>query len=250
MKISWQVTDRDVKRVKRFVAEYKDDPFVQRRRQRNLGKQRKRITREVFWVNLVSCLLTTQQRSGPDTPVNLFRRTKPYPLGYKLCVEQDDLEAFALATLTEAGGIRRTTRIAEEIRHNLGILEDGLWKQVFHQLRDLQNKRSRMAERVAAEFIADSFKGIGPKQSRALLQAMGLTRWEIPIDSRITKWLKEFGFPLCPTTASLSDRGYYNLVVDGLQYLCRKARVYPCILDAAIFASFDKGRWSEEKMAF
>lgn len=250
MKLSWQVTDRDIRKLKLFVAEYKDDPFVLRRKQRNLGKEKKRISKVKFWHAMVACLLTTQQRSGPDTPINRFIRNKPFLLGYKTCQAKLDLEKFIVATLTEFGGIRRTNNIARELNYNLGLLEDCLWKQVFQQLRDLQNQRTAKAERATASFIAECFKGFGPKQSRNLLQDLGLIRWEILIDSRTTKWLKGFGFPVCPSAAALSDPGYYNLVVNGLQHLCRKARVYPCILDAAIFTSFDKGRWSEEKMTF
>ena len=148
------------------------------------------------------------------------------------------------------GGIRRTNSIARELSFNLAILEEGHWSQVFLVLRELRKKRSAKAERNAAAFIADNFKGFGPKQSRNLLQSLGLTRWEILVDSRTVKWLDEFGFPLHPSSSSLSDPEYYNLVVDGLQALCRKARIYPCILDAAIFTSFDQGQWAAGKMAF
>lgn len=41
----------------------------------------------------------------------------------------------------------------------------------------------------AANFIQDRFKGFVPKQSRNLFQTTGLSRYETPIDSRITKWL-------------------------------------------------------------
>src|SRR3712207_8726784 len=39
--------------------------------------------------------------------------------------------------------------------------------------------------------IDDSLKGFGPKQSRNLLQGLGLTRYEIPIDIRITRWFND-----------------------------------------------------------
>jgi hypothetical protein len=38
----------------------------------------------------------------------------------------------------------------------------------------------------------------------------------------------------------LSDQAYYRFVLDGFQRLCATSRVYPCVLDAAIFASFDR----------
>ncbi len=82
-------------------------------------------------------------------------------------------------------------------------------------------------ERNIANYVA-IHKGFGPKQSRNLLQALGLTRFEIPIDSRVTKWLNEFGFPIrfecnclgltCP---------YYEFVSDGVKALCARCEVFP-----------------------
>ena len=46
----------------------------------------------------------------------------------------------------------------------------------------------------------------------------------------------------------LSDKGYYHFVSDGIQELCLKANVYPCILDAAIFSSFDEDDWNENNI--
>jgi hypothetical protein len=96
--------------------------------------------------------------------------------------------------------------------------------------------------------MEDKFKGFGPKQSRNLLQGLGLSRFEIPIDSRITKWLNAIGFPLKLTANALQDRNYYNFVSDGFQKLCEACEIMPCVLDAAIFSSFDEGKWTEENV--
>ena len=81
-----------------------------------------------------------------------------------------------------------------------------------------------------------------------MLQMLGLTRHEIPLDSRIVKWLNEFGFPIRLTAASLADENYYQFVGDGFQALCRAAGVLPCLMDAAIFSSIDKSGWGDEIM--
>ena len=95
-----------------------------------------------------------------------------------------------------------------------------------------------------------SFKGFGPKQSRNLLQGLGISRFEIPIDSRITKWLNSIGFPVKLTANALQDRNYYNFVSDGFQKLCEACDIMPCVLDAAIFSSFDEGKWTEENVVW
>ncbi len=105
-------------------------------------------------------------------------------------------------------------------------------------------------ERRAAEFIDAKFVGFGPKQSRNLLQWLGLSRYETPIDSRITKWLNDFGFPVRLSGTALSDPSYYDFVSDGVQRLCEVCKITPCVLDAAIFSSFDQGKWTEENLAY
>ena len=57
-------------------------------------------------------------------------------------------------------------------------------------------------ERETARWIASRLVGFGPKQSRNLLQSLGLGRYEIPLDSRF-------------------------------------AHLYPCMLDAAVSASME-----------
>jgi thermostable 8-oxoguanine DNA glycosylase len=124
-------------------------------------------------------------------------------------------------------------------------LEKELWSRVVEVVDELRLSSTPRSEREAADFIADHFKGFGPKQSRNLLQSLGLTRYEIPIDSRITKWLNDFGFPVRLSAGALADRNYYDFVSEGFQQLAAQSEIYPCVLDAAIFASFDRGGWSE-----
>ena len=49
-----------------------------------------------------------------------------------------------------------------------------------------------------------------------------------------------FGFPVTLTASPLQDQNYYNLVSDGFRQLCEACKIMPCVLDAAIFSSFDK----------
>ena len=71
-------------------------------------------------------------------------------------------------------------------------------------------------------------------ESRLLLQTMGLTKYEIPVDSFVSEWLNDFGFPVRLSSNALQDRHFYHFVSEGIQLLCNKAGIYPCVLDAAI----------------
>lgn len=246
MKILWQVSSKDVEKVKDIVKLHKNNNFVQARIKRNLAKTKPRITKSVFWRHLVSCLVTTQQRAGPGSVVNKFIKSNSFLLRYSLCKCKARLEYSAQKELSKYR-LRRSNVIAKEIRENLTYLETH-WKEISGQLNELRTKQNIRTERKAAGYFKEKFKGIGPKQSRNLLQTMGLTRYEIPIDSRITKWLNSFGFPVKLTSQVLSDENYYNFISDGIQSLCRESNLYPCVLDAAIFSSFDKQEWIEENI--
>lgn len=245
MKHTWIIEPTDIEKVKAFLDLHRDDPLVRQRIEWNLRNEKPAVNKGDFWQELVACLLTTQQRSGPTSAVTRFITTTPFPLAYKTCTAQASVERFAKAKLTEFGGLRRTNLIAGEIATNLSRLEGGLWERTFETLGTLRSNKDVGPERKAANFIDDNFAGFGPKQARNLLQSLGLTRHEIPIDSRITKWLNDFSFPVRLSASALADRNYYSFILNGFQALCRECEVAPCVLDAAIFASFDGGGWTE-----
>lgn len=257
MKFIWQIEDNDIRRVKNFYNKQKNNSFVLRRVRRNVGKNIPDFSREIFWNAMISCLLTTQQRSGPNSSVTKFICSNPFPLDYSRCKEKkaDNLQKFIEKTIRDFGGLRRGKNIGKEVDNNFHWLEGGGWYDIEKMYREL-NSEDKKVERKWAEFLIDKdsknrkikrLKGFGPKQSRNLLQSLGLTKYEIPIDSRSTKWLRKFGFPITLSAGALADRNYYNFVLDALQKLCEGSSVYPCILDAAIFSSFDK-EWPEDKL--
>jgi hypothetical protein len=117
--------------------------------------------------------------------------------------------------------------LAGETSTNLTKLEDNLWGPTLDILDSLRTNKIIGLEREAADFIDNHFAGFGPKQSRNQLQSLGLTQHEIPIDSRITKWLNQFGFPVRLSASALADPNYYCFVMDGFQALCRACDVGP-----------------------
>jgi hypothetical protein len=51
------------------------------------------------------------------------------------------------------------------------------------------------------------------------------------------------------SATALADRNYYNFVLDGFQKICEACDIYPCVMDAAIFSSFDE-EWPEDKLVW
>lgn len=245
MRHSWQISAADVKRVRDFVAAQSDRQFVKKRlasiRGRKSPPQKDRV-----WYGMTGCLLSTQQRSGPGSATTRLLAQRPFPLAYRTVSQQRNVQAYTAKVLKQAGGIRRTDTIASEVARNVKLLEDGLWPELMRRLDDLRKRTIASHEAATADFIREHLHGFGPKQSRNLLQGLGLSRYEIPIDSRITKWLDAFGFPVPLSAMGLGDPGYYAFISEGIQALCRAASVLPCMLDAAIFVSYDKEEWPDD----
>ncbi len=252
MKIIWQFDSEALAKAKDFFTKQQDDFFVHRRIAANLAQEKPPVTRDDFWHRMIGCLLTSQQRAGPNSPTTKFLILKPFPLSYSVCKQHDDLIEFASRTMGEFGGLRYYNNISKYLALNLDFLEDGRWNTVFERLEEVRRNSTPRTERRAAAFIDKTLKGFGPKQSRNLLQGLGLSRHEIPIDSRITDWLNSMGFPvkLGAKKNALQDENYYNFVSEGFQRLCGAIDVMPCVMDAAIFSSFDDGGWNEENVVW
>lgn len=249
MEFQWDITNNDISRLRDFVAQHQN-PFVTRRISRNIDRQNVRVDKDAVLKNIIMCLLTTQQRSGPNTPIGKFLRQNPFPLTDKSISRQPDTNKFVRQTLQQHGLNRYINRIPKFFVDNYKILQTTKWALVDTLTNELNQQASREKERAIADSLHDTFSGFGPKQSRNFLQALGLTKYEIPIDSRITTWLNDFGFPVALSSTALQDKGYYHFVSDGIQTLCNHADIYPCVLDATIFASFDNGQWTEENTIY
>lgn len=249
MKLLWQIEDSDIQKVKVFYESQKSNAFVLNRIERNVKKVLPQFSKDLFWEAMISCLITTQQRSGPNSSVTKFICTKPFPLNYPKCSTCSELWNTVEETITVFGGLRRGKSIGEEVQFNYKWLQNGGWNIVQEIVEDMSHNQRKDVERKSAELIIDNLKGFGPKQSRNLLQSLGLIVFEIPVDSRITKWLTSFGFPVKLSATALSDKNYYNLVLDGFQEICEACEIYPCVMDAAIFSSFDE-EWPKDRLTW
>jgi len=106
MKLLWQIEDGDIQKVKSFYDAQKNNAFVFNRIERNLKKVLPPFSKDLFWEAMISCLLTTQQRSGPDGSVTKFISTKPFPLNYAKCQAASDLPKMVEESITALGGLR------------------------------------------------------------------------------------------------------------------------------------------------
>jgi len=239
MKLNWEINRTDISRLQSFFEASKDFPMVKERRLKNIERKGLDISKENFWVSSIMCLMTTQQRSSADSPISKFNRQSPHPFSLEICSAKSNLDKYVEQSLKKFGGIRRINKIASEVQFNFQYLKSTKWLLFDNIKAELTNNSDKALERKYSLEVADKLKGFGPKQSRNLLQHMGLTVYEIPLDSRVIKWFNDFGFPLTLSSTALQDNNYYNFVLDGIHKLCDQAEIKPCLLDAAIFSDYD-----------
>ena len=249
MKSEWIIEVSDIKKVQEIVHLQKDDKLVRERYKNNVKRPAPKFNKENFWESMINCLITTQQKSGPGSKVEGFAQMEPYPLIYSKCSNHTAPDKY-IAGIVQKHGLRLGNNIGKYARKNLIWLETGGWSNIseivseLRKTRKLENQDFRVAvsvERKAVNDVRDNLTGFGPKQSRNLLQDMGYTRFEIPIDSRIMKWInKEIDFPMRLSAGSMSCPAIYDWILDGIQKLCKESEILPCILDASIFSSFNR----------
>lgn len=203
---------------------------------------------EELWRESVMALLTSQQRATANSAVETFLRSNPFPLALQTYKELRDADVDAIL-----GRFRFHKKITLQLRRNHGWLfcEGQGWTLIEPKLNELLQQRNsppdlshKNLERTVAQLLADKLKGIGPKQSRNLLQSIGLTRYEIPLDSRVVGWLREnLEWNICKESLSNSDS--YEELLDRVQAACQSAGVLPAAFDAAAFVLWKPKKSSE-----
>lgn len=246
MKFEFQIEQSDIQAVVNIINENKCQEFVIERVRRNVEGSLSDVSQEEIWQTQMMCLLTSQQRSGTNSPVSRFLEEKPFQISLEMCKNADSIENFLNSRLMNFGGIRFSNNISKRATANFDKLEKGGWEEIIEWLEKLKSQRMEPPhtshyhlERCAAKYMSQ-YEGFGPKQSRNFWQALGLMRYEFVLDSRITAWLKNNQFPVPLSATALGDEGYYLFLSDILRELCNRANVLPCILDAAIFINSDK----------
>lgn len=240
MNPTWEIDEGTLSRWRDFVEENSKNQVVLNRRQRNVKREGICLSKSNLWHVFVGCQVTTQQRSGPDTPVSRFLRSGSVALNYAECRRSAALHKLLESEFTKAG-LRRSPTMASNLSQILGLLENGEWKTLVQHLKTIESNTTKGKElKVVSYLQSKKYPGLGPKQARNFIQWVGLSRYEIPLDSRVLKKLKEFGCTFVPRATALSDETVYRFVQAGVQQIAASLEIYPCILDACIFSSFDE----------
>jgi hypothetical protein len=239
---AWIGTHSEADVIRATVEGSQGDPLE--RRKSNVEGTIAQPSAEGFWKWLVISLLSSQQKYGKGSPVwKLENGVDEFPL---------PLSEFASLDRSEIDRrlhrFRFHARITDQLiaNHRWLFGDANGWKQIqsvldglFQQRNDHPVFEHAKFERKAANMLANSLAGIGPKQARNLLQSLGLTRYEIPLDSRIAGWLTvRLGWSICIEALSRPD--YYEDLLNRVQASCEAAGVLPTVFDAAAFDEMGK----------
>jgi thermostable 8-oxoguanine DNA glycosylase len=236
MNIIWNISESDIKKVVDFVNENRN-PYVDSRISRNVNRIDLQISRDTIIKTMLMCLLSSQEYLSTDSNFEVFFRKKPFLLTYDFLSKATIIEVVLSDVLKINGLTKYSNKIPNYFSSNFSYLEETNWALQTKLENSLKKKSTKQSERALADSVDKIFKGFGSKHARDFLQTLGLTKYEIPIDSWTMNWMKNFGFPISFSVTALQDKTFYHFVSDGIQLLCEKANIYPCVLDAAIFST-------------
>jgi thermostable 8-oxoguanine DNA glycosylase len=240
---TWVGTHPEAEVIRATVDGAQGDPLE--RRKWNVEGTIEGPSADGFWKWLVLSLLSSQQpyREGSavwrlENSIDKF----PLPLSEFASLDESEIDL-------RLRRFRFHERITEQLiaNHRWLFGDRNGWKNLQSTLNDLLLQRNSPPvsthwemEREAAHELANNFKGVGPKQARNLLQSLGLTRYEIPLDSRVVRWLRDrLGWSI--SMESLARTEYYEELLDRVQASCEAAGVLPTLFDAAVFYEMGKG---------
>ncbi len=212
-----------------------------RERSAFLAMGRTRHDDAAIWKAMVVCLLTTRQRSTPGTALHRFCGETPFQLAYENFARMaPDLIGEMTTSIIARNGLWRANEIGPQLQENAIWLRGGGFDEIRDRIGRLAYRPDPAEERATATFLAEKLKGIGPKQSRNFLLNTGVMFYEIPIDSRVTRWVKTNlsgaqNLPISDKT--LADPDFYALVLDCLVNLARDAGLTPVEFDAIMFGA-------------
>lgn len=234
MQIDWCINNEDIKKVSDFVNLHLNVPHVANRVTRNVNSQGLLINRDTILQSLFYSLLLPNQKHSINSQITSFIKNINYSLQYITIINLPDVKEHICEISKKHGITLDINKEPEYFAENFKLLESTNWALLDLLIKKLCTKGEKQIEREIADYVNTMFKGFGAVESRIFLQYLGLTKYEIPIDSIVSDWLNNFGFPVKLSVTALQDRNYYHFVSNGIQLLCKKANVYPCVLEAAI----------------
>ncbi len=263
-----KIKQNDEDLISTFVKVAKD------RRQHVIGMQSLSsiLTEKNFWKKLVVCLATSQSASGEKSLVQYMVCKKDQLLDPASDIYQDNQQSedqlfkaiekyvSTVKQRKEMRGVRFASKFSEFVAKAWFILfKHGFVKCYLSKLNFVYSHISNMTDEdkryneISITAMLELLPGIGFKQSRNVLQYLGVSQQVIPIDSRWCKLLEDRKFfsrnpdndflVIISSVKSskihelLQEQKYYLILEEFLLRICSCLDIEPYLFDALMFAS-------------
>jgi thermostable 8-oxoguanine DNA glycosylase len=236
MELLWKLSDSDISRIIDFVKKHKN-PNVEKIINKNINHVDRVIDKDSLLKAMLICLMSTETDSYPENKIEQIFNKKPFLLSSQYLFKVSNIELAFRETFQTFGVTKYLKKVPKFFSTNFDFLVETNWDLESEINRSLDHELTKYDERKLTDMVDRSFKGFGSKEARSFLLALGVTRYEIPIDYKFIKWLKNFDFPINFSNIALQDILFYHFVSDGIQKLCEIAEIYPCVLYASIISS-------------
>ena len=235
MELIWKLSDSDINKVRDYVSKNKNQS-VERIVNRNINHIDRIIDRDTLLRTMLICLLSSETDSYPESKIELMFIKKPYLLSYQYLFKVRNIEILFQEVFQTFGITKYLNKVPRYFSTNFEFLEETDWALESDIIGSMEHELTKFDERKLADMVDRSFKGFGSKEARSFLLALGVTKYEIPIDYKLIKWLENFGFPIKFSKTALQDILFYHFVSDGIQKLCEISEISPCVLYTSIIS--------------
>lgn len=236
MEIIWKLSDSDINKVRDYVKNNMNQN-VEMIINRNINHIDRKIDKDSILRTMLICLLSSETDSYPERKIEQMLKKKQELLNYQYLFKVRNIEYLFQEVFQTFGITKYANKVPKYFSTNFEFLEETDWDLGLEINSSITNELTKYDERKLADMVDKSFKGFGSKEARSFLLELGVTKYEIPIDHKLIKWLENFDFPIKFTKTALQDILFYHFVSDGIQKLCEVSEIYPCVLYTSIISS-------------
>lgn len=226
------LTSQSIKYFKNLYTKHKNHPFVLERIENSLNeKKRPDIDINLFWSTLIEIINATQAKS--EELINSTNDTD-----YKIKkwdsikgISHDELRELAYTEFMDRNIDKYSQNNARYAVSNRNFIKKQGEEKILKKINSCEVGNSSSEEKTCV--FLQKLKGIGPKQSRSILQYLGLSHYQVPIDSSVLKQLELSGIDI--TDAKLDKERDYQETQTVIWNISKELNVLPCVFDAIGF---------------
>lgn len=226
------LTSQSIKYFKNLYTKHQSHPFILERIENSLIETKKAdIDINLFWSTLIEIINATQARS--EELFNSINDTDYKIKKWDIVkgMSHDELRELAYTEFMDSNIDKYSQSNARYAVSNRNFIKKQGEDKILKKINSCEVGNSSSEEKTCV--FLQKLKGIGPKQSRSILQYLGLSHYQVPIDSSVLKQLELSGIDI--TDAKLDKEREYQETQAVIWNISKELNVLPCVFDALWF---------------